>query len=163
MLRYLLIGAILGALALLCAGPVSGPASAQEPPAVERAQFVAQMDAEFARLDGDGDGIVTPAEIAQSQRGAAQAEALRQNRVVFDGLDANGNGQLSPQEFARLANLQAVPVDAAPLMEQFDTNGDGTITLIEYRVATQGNFDQIDTDRDGTITPLEMRAAGIVN
>ena len=42
------------------------------------------------------------------------------------------------------------------------TRGEGAITLIEYRVATQGNFDRIDTDRDGTITPVEMRAGGIV-
>ena len=69
---------------------------------------------------------------------------------------------LSTQEFAQLANPQTVPVNAAPLMQQFDANGDGTITLVEYRVATQGNFDRIDADRDGTITPLEMRAAGIV-
>lgn len=149
-------------LVIAAAASTSVMAQDGQTPAVERAQFVAQMDAEFARLDGDGDGVVTTAEITASQRNSAQAEALRQNRAVFDRLDADNNGQVSPQEFAQLANPAAVPVDPAPLLGQFDANQDGSITRLEYRVATQGNFDRIDADRDGTITPLEMRAAGIV-
>ena len=145
--------------------PIAIPTAAQDAqslPSVERGQFVAQMDAEFTRLDGNGDGMVTAGEIALSQQAAARAQALTQNREVFGQLDADGNGMLDPQEFARLVNVDGVAVDPAPLLDQFDGNGDGTITLIEYRVATQGNFDRIDTDRDGTITPMEMRAGGIV-
>ena len=126
-----------------------------------RAQFIQQMDAEFARLDRDGSGFVTPEEIVESQRSAAQAEALRQNQAVFARLDSDGDGTLTPQEFAALANPGAIPVDATPLMQQLDGDRDGTITLIEYRVSTQSNFDRVDGDRDGVVTPLEMRAAGI--
>lgn len=144
------------------------PLSAQEAaPAGEadrglsRAQFVQQMDAEFARLDRDDSRFVTSEEIVASQRAAAQAEALRQNQAVFAQLDRDRNGALSAEEFAALANPGAIPVDAAPLMQQFDRDKDGTITLIEYRISTQANFDRIDSDRDGVVTQVEMRAAGI--
>ena len=151
---------------ILClAAAAALPATAQDAqsvPSVERGQFIAQMDAEFTRLDGNGDGTVTAEEIAQSQRAAARAQALTQNRQVFGQLDADGNGTLDPQEFARLVNVDSVAVDPAPLLGQFDSNGDGTITLIEYRIATQTSFDRIDTDRDGIVTPIEMRAGGIV-
>lgn len=139
------------------------PATAQQaaPEALQRQQFIAQMDAEFSRLDGDGNGMIVPAEIAQSQRAAVQAQALEQNRTIFARLDADGDGALTQQEFAKLVNVEAVAVDPAPLMNQFDSDGDGIITLVEYRIGTQANFDRIDTDRDGIATDVEMRAAGI--
>lgn len=157
-------------VAITLAGLTVVPASAQdaapgnlaaEGEPLSRAEFVQQMDAEFARLDGDGSGFVTAEEIVAAQRSAAQAEALRQNQAVFARLDTDGNGMLSQQEFAALANPGAIPVDATPLMQQFDGDRDGTITLIEYRVTTQANFDRVDGDRDGIVTPMEMRAAGI--
>jgi Ca2+-binding EF-hand superfamily protein len=128
---------------------------------LDRATFIQQMDAEFARLDLDSSGYVVPEEIIESQRRAAQSEALRQNQAVFVRLDSNGDGAVSAQEFAALANPDALPVDATPLMTQFDSDRDEVITLVEYRIATQANFDRIDSDRDGVVTSVEMRAAGI--
>ena len=144
--------------ATLVAQEAAAPAAAEP---LTRQTFIAQMDAEFQRLDSDGNGMVVPEEITTSQQRSAQAEAIRQNQVVFAQLDANADGQLSPQEFAALANPSAIPVDATPLMTQFDTDRDGIITLVEYRIATQANFDRVDSDRDGVITDMEMGAAGI--
>ena len=138
---------------------IAQDAAAPEP--LTRQTFIAQMDAEFKRLDGDGNGMVVAEEIVASQQQAAQAEAIRQNQQVFAQLDRDGNGMLSPQEFAALANPSAIPTDASPLMTQFDTDKDGIITLVEYRISTQANFDRVDSDRDGVITDMEMRAAGI--
>ena len=151
---------------LTAAAAVAIPTSlaAQEaaaPDPLTRQTFIAQMDAEFKRLDGDGNGMVVPDEIVASQQASAQAEALRQNQAVFAQLDQNADGLLSQQEFAQLANPSAIPVDASPLMQQFDTDKDGIITLVEYRIATQANFDRVDSDRDGVVTDMEMRAAGI--
>ncbi len=137
------------------------PVTAQESTSLKRSDFIAEMDAEFARLDGDGNGKVVKQEVAAAQAAAAKEEALRQNRNVFDKLDQDRNGTLEPAEFAILANPDAIPVDAAPVMAMFDADADGSITLIEYRVATQANFDRADGDRDGVVTPEEMRAAGI--
>lgn len=147
------------ALAAIPASLAAQEAAAPEP--LTRQTFIAQMDAEFKRLDGDGNGMVVPDEIIASQQASAQAEALRQNQNVFAQLDQNADGLLTPQEFAALANPSAIPVDATPLMNQFDTDKDGIITLVEYRIATQANFDRVDTDRDGVVTDMEMRAAGI--
>lgn len=161
------------AVAAVSAFLASVPATAQEQPQpaaqptqqgepIARADFISQMDAEFQRLDRDSSGVVMPDEIIATQREAARAEAIRQNQAVFAGLDKDRDGQLSPQEFAALANPDALPIDARPLMKQFDTDSDGAITLVEYRIATQANFDRIDSDRDGVVTPVEMRAAGLV-
>lgn len=162
-LHRILLAAALAGLSTVSASAQdtapSGLAAEGEP--LSRAEFIQQMDAEFARLDGDGSGFVTAEEVVAAQRSAAQAEALRQNQAVFVRLDADGNGMLSQQEFAALANPGAIPVDAVPLMQQFDGDRDGTITLIEYRVTTQANFDRVDGDRDGIVTPMELRAAGI--
>lgn len=160
MLKHLAFGFAALASASPALAQQPGQAPAQQP--IGRADFVAQMDAEFRRLDRDGSGVVLPAEIVATQREVAQAEAIRQNQVVFAGLDKDGNGALSPQEFAALANPDAIAVSADPLMQQFDTDKDGSITLVEYRIATQANFDRIDTDRDGVVTPVEMQAAGLV-
>ena len=151
-------------LAMLASGLMMTAASAQEaaePQTLTRAAFVAQMDAEFRALDRDNSNVILPEEIEALQREGARNEALRQNAAVFASLDRDGNGMLDPAEFAALANPDAIAVSAQPLMSLFDTDGDGAITLVEYRIVTQGNFDRTDTDRDGVITPLEMRAAGI--
>ncbi|WP_337191299.1 EF-hand domain-containing protein [Parapontixanthobacter aurantiacus] len=144
---------------------LAAPLSAQqagEDGSLTRSDFISQMDAEFSRLDGDANGFINEGEILASQRQSAREEALRQNARVFAGLDADKDGQLSQQEFAALANPDAIPVDAAPLMQQFDSDRDGVITLVEYRIGTQANFDKIDSDRDGVVSDMEMRAAGIV-
>ncbi|WP_233994261.1 EF-hand domain-containing protein [Erythrobacter litoralis] len=149
-------------VALALAGTASAQEAAPSPgQALDRATFIAQMDAQFQRLDGDNNGMVVAAEIIASQQQAAQAEALRQNQRVFAQLDRNGDGMLDTAEFAALAKPSAASVDATPMMSQFDADGDGIITLVEYRIATQANFDRVDTDRDGLITDMEERAAGI--
>lgn len=106
--------------------------------------------------------MIVAAEIANSQRAAARAQALQQNQAIFARLDTDRNGVLTSQEFAQLVNVEAMPVDTAPMMQQFDADRDGIITLVEYRIGTQANFDRIDSDRDGIATEVEMRAAGIV-
>lgn len=41
-----------------------------------------------------------------------------------------------------------------------DTNGDGKITLDEFKAPAQDRFAQLDTDGDGMISPEELQAAG---
>ena len=119
------------------------------------------MDAEFKRLDGNADGTATRQEIQASQRQTLAAVAMQRNRQIFGQLDKDRSGQLSAAEFAALAAAPPEP-NAAPLLAMWDSNKDGRVTLIEFRSATQANFDRMDTDKDGIVSVVEMRASGII-
>jgi len=119
------------------------------------------MDIQFRKLDANGDGFATKAEIEVAERANAAALAAQRNRTLFNQLDKDHNGQLSPVEFAAMVGPETRP-DAAPILTRFDTNRDGRVGLIEYRVATQANFDKLDVDKDGVLSIAEMRTGGII-
>jgi Ca2+-binding EF-hand superfamily protein len=48
------------------------------------------------------------------------------------------------------------------MLQRFDSNHDGVISLVEYRAGTLANFDKLDTDKDGVVTPAEMKAGGLI-
>ena len=131
------------------------------PVAVPRAEFLANMDAEFRKMDADKNNVLTRTEIEQFQRMAAAYQAQARNRALFTQLDADRNGQLSPAEFAK---LQTAPpsANAGPILAQADLNKDQSITLVEYRTAKLANFDRLDADKDGVVSVAEMKAGGIV-
>lgn len=137
--------------------PAAQPTAAQP---IKRSAFIAQMDAQFGKIDGDKDGRLSRLEIEQYQQLQAAAEARERNRALFTQLDTDGNGQVSAAEFAKL--IVAPPAaDAGPMLSREDANRDGTISLVEHRAATLANFDRLDRNRDGVVTPAEMRAGGI--
>ena len=127
--------------------------------AVVRSVFLATMDAEFRKMDADKDGTVTRAEIEGFERAVSLSKAQAKNRQMFAMLDTNGDGQLSASEFSRLVSPGRV--DAAPVLARMDINRDQSISLVEYRTATLGNFDRMDADKDGIVTPAEMKARGV--
>ncbi|MDP9423532.1 MAG: EF-hand domain-containing protein [Pseudomonadota bacterium] len=129
------------------------------PQPILRANFIAQMDAPFGKMDADKNGQVTRAEVEQFERQRALAETQARNEALFDQLDVNKNGQLSAKEFAKLVTEPAV--SAQPMLSREDSNRDGQISLLEHRAATVANFDRIDTNRDGVVSVTEMAAGGI--
>lgn len=136
--------------------PVQSSAASDLP----RAMFIATMDGEFRRRDGDGNGVISRAELERYEAAAAFAAAQLQNRQLFQRLDADRNGALSPGEFAALVSAPAA-VDVSAQMVRMDPNRDQQITLIEYRAATLAGFDRLDADHDGVVTAAEMRAGNI--
>jgi len=139
--------------ALKAATPAIGP--------VARTEFIQTMDAEFAQIDGDKNKVVTKAEIEAFQRATELAVARAKAHALFVRLDKDKNGQLSAAEFDGMG-LALAPPNAAPVLQQNDLNGDGKITLVEYRTAKLANFDRMDTDKDGVVSIPEMRAAGLI-
>ncbi|WP_114521644.1 hypothetical protein [Altererythrobacter sp. ZODW24] len=125
---------------------------------VVRADYLAVMDVEFARIDANGDGIVTAEEVAAKTGRDEAAQVLAANRQIFTRLDANQDGQLSAEEFAALAAAPP-PADPTPFMQRIDLNRDGNVTLVEHRTVMLGTFDNIDADKDGVVTPAEMANA----
>jgi hypothetical protein len=154
-----LLGLIVTAASPAPAQSASGAAPSQLP----RATFVAEMDGEFRKMDANGDKVVSKAELEASQRHAAAAAAAQRVRLLFKQLDEDSDGKLTAREFESLAatESQSVP-NVLPMLERFDGNRDGRISLVEYRAATQANFDRMDADRDGVVSAAELKAAGIV-
>jgi hypothetical protein len=150
-------------LALAILAGATTPAIAQAPAgpsAIPRDRFIADMDAEFRKMDADKNGLLTKVEIEQYQKLQAIAQAQARNRALFARLDADRNGQLSPAEFAKLVTAPP-PANAQPMLTRMDSNRDSQISLVEHRTATLANFDRLDTDKDGIVTPAEMKAGGI--
>ncbi len=146
-------------LAVVAASLVAG--AAPPPPAqpLTRAAFIATMDGQYRVIDGNKDGIVTPAEIDQHQQRLAIASATSRARASFARIDTDRNGQVSPDEFVR-ANLASLKKgDSAAVLTRLDTNRDKRVTLVEYRVLTLAGFDRLDADKDGVLTAAEQRAS----
>ncbi|MEO6248166.1 MAG: hypothetical protein ABIO85_06235 [Sphingomicrobium sp.] len=137
---------------------VIGAAPPVSPPPISRQAFIATMDGEYARLDINNDGVVTQTELEQNQRGLVIQAATRRALQEFAALDADHNGQVSQAEWLK-ARVAANPaVNAATVMKRLDRNGDGKVSLVEYRALTLANFDRLDTDLDGFVSAAEQRA-----
>lgn len=125
-----------------------------------RSQFIAQMDAQFRKMDGDKNGVIGQAEIEQYQQSQAVARAQVRNQQQFAELDSDRNGQLSKAEFAKLVGPPPAG-NAGPMLSRMDGNRDQQISLAEHRAATLANFDRLDANRDGNVSDAEMKAGGI--
>lgn len=139
----------------------TAPAARPAPQPIPRAVFLDNMDADFARMDANRDGLISSKEASDFQRAKILATNQARNRAVFAQLDADHNGALSPAEFARVVPPPPAQVNLTPMFQRFDTNHDSSISKVEYRAATVVNFDRLDTDKDGIVSAAEMRAGGI--
>jgi Ca2+-binding EF-hand superfamily protein len=133
---------------------------------VTKDEFLAAAESRFARMDGNGDGKLTPDELASphgphgnmpDKTGAGHA-SFGQKR--FDQFDTNHDGVVTKDEFL---------AEAAAKFAQFDTAGNGKVTAAEIEAApkTQDRAVRIadrfvkhmDTNGDGVVTQDEFVAA----
>jgi len=91
--------------------------------AISRAEVAAARDALFDRLDRDGDGAIGPAEIAALQERTAMRRDLAVNRIglLAARRDADGDGAISRAEMGGGPDLFAL----------IDTDGDDVLSAEE--------------------------------
>lgn len=164
------------ALAQPSGPPQGGWGGRSEQGPVTRADFQAQIDKLFAKLDVNGDG-----KLDQADRDARRAK-------MFDKLDTNHDGSISRAEFDAAAGKRHGRMgDRGPgkhgqrfgdaggpggrhgpdghrgmglamIGKMADTNGDGAISKDEFTKAALAMFDRADANGDGTVTPEERKA-----
>ena len=152
---------VLAALLLGAATASAAIAQSASSGNVPRSDYIATMDVEFNKMDGDKNGQVSRAEVESFERGAALGQARARAAAKFAELDVDRNGSISPVEFNKLITGSPA-VDGRPLVGKLDTNKDGQISLIEHRAGKLSYFDQIDRDKDGVVSVAEMKAAGVI-
>jgi Ca2+-binding EF-hand superfamily protein len=111
------------------ATPTGGKRSAM------RQQFA---QAEFAKLDTNGDGVVT------------QAEFTAAAKSRFAAMDTQNSGKLTAQQIATSAVAQQRDLKfAQAIVKKLDTNGDGVVSLDEYLAGAKARFSRLDKNGDG--------------
>ncbi|WP_173119655.1 EF-hand domain-containing protein [Pseudaquabacterium terrae] len=108
--------------------------------------------AEFAAMDADRDGRLTPAEHA-----AAAAK-------MFAAMDANHDQRITAAEMQaatkRLTGRapRAKDLSAAEKIKVIDTDGDGVLSAAEHAGGSRSMFVAMDTDKDGYLSRGEFVA-----
>ena len=191
MMKFLLGGAAAITMAVGIApalAQVPGGLSAQRAERVQtRAMIPAQVQALFARMDANRDGLIAREEV-QAGRQAKRADAggqrgQRGQRVrgqraaadpmaAFDRMDANRDGAITRDEFSRQvaqrqqrrsAGLQRSQRGGGGMglggrmFEAADANRDNRVSVAEATAAAFRRFDTADVNRDGQLTREERR------
>jgi Ca2+-binding EF-hand superfamily protein len=142
---------------------LASAASAQNAPKpIPRADYVKNLDNNFARIDTNHDGSISAAELGVEQQrelGLAKNAVQQQVQARFKQLDTNKDGQLSPSEFAAVAPNIGTSQTAQQALQAIDSNHDGKLSAEEFRAPQMAKFNKADLNHDGTVTPAEAKAA----
>lgn len=132
------------------------PAAAVQAQAVSRAAVIKGRDDAFKKIDSNGDGSISAAELAAADAGMARARL----QAEFGRLDTNKDGQLSQAEFLGAAPQPAALVaNMGKTIAALDKNKDGRVTADEFRAPQMAVFDRLDTNKDGSLSLAERQAA----
>ena len=113
------------ALALLATAPLLAQAAAPAAQPIPRAQFIADMDVQFRKMDADKNGQLSPAEFAKVTAPAPAANG----QPMIARMDSNRDSQVNLIEHrtATLANFDRLDVDK-----------DGVVTPAEMKAGGIG-------------------------
>jgi Ca2+-binding EF-hand superfamily protein len=146
------------------AQPAAGAAPSESSTPNTRADVIKALDARFAKIDVNGDGNLSAAELqtVEAQVIARQKAELRQAvERSFAKLDANKDGRLTLEEYRAAAPaITAQPAgNAAEMVKLLDADKNGKLSGAEFKRRTLAIFDRLDANKDGTVTIEERRKA----
>ena len=170
-MKKTMIGAGLSALALLTAGAAVAQTDGGRPDRnadITRAQVVAELDAQFAKLDTNRDGNIS----ATEQKGAREARFAER----FKRLDTDGNGSVSQAEFAAAREKRGEARGERAEGRgghhggrghfgfggrggNADANKDGVISKAQVQAKALERFHRGDNDRNGVLTAPQRQQA----
>jgi len=146
-----------------------------------RAEFDANRQSHFARLDADNNGQLTREEMRAGR--PARGEGHRGHRGQgrgFGNVDANNDGNITREEFlagpiARFERMDAnrdgvISADERPQRQarergerrervRRDADNNGQISREEFASMGSGMFERLDANNDGRVTREEAEAA----
>lgn len=111
------------------------------------AQREARRDARFARMDTNNDGALTQAELETARD---QRQKMRGERR---GKRAERRGQPGQR------GMRGMRMGRGGGFDRLDANGNGSVTLAEFQAPQVERFQRIDANNDGTLTQAERQAA----
>lgn len=138
--------------------PTIGKELATQRQQIAAASRLANMFSGFIALDLDGDGHVTPQELAIVKGVAAESALMPLTRF-----DTDKDGKVSMDEWIagnsagenRNQDFGAFDRNVARYLE-IDPNKDGSISLDEFRSVAGAVFDHFDVDKNGSVSADEV-------
>jgi hypothetical protein len=180
---------IAGAALVAASGAIAQPVERTLPDTdgngvLTRAEADAYAARQFARVDANGDGRITPEDRAAGRE--------RRREAMFSRMDADNNGSITRAEWDSAGAAMDQRREARrseggdrrgaagrptvaegqvrgrsgrrgqmsrTLLANADANRDGAIDRTEFLAAATTRFDRLDANRDGSVTADERRAA----
>lgn len=164
--QYAAITLVVAALSLVLADRgVSQSGQGRSPQVSAHLEAAPQADEEqnadvFARLDVNGDGVLTDADATSADR-ATLITKLRQTA------DLDGDGRINRSEYFTVQRLSFSdqphhtlehPI-AAAFMHTLDIDRDGALSSAEMAIATE-RLHTLDANQDGAVSAEELKTAG---
>ena len=109
----------------------------------------------FISIDTSGDGKISAVEFeAVTDRKFVEIDANRDGRVTVMEMD-NYKAKAHKQKADKGWDARYTSSDQ---VKKLDTNGDGSLTEVEFEAGGQLKFDDMDTDDDGFVSKTEWEA-----
>ena len=139
---------------------------------VTLAEHDAAVAARFAKLDSNGDGQVTQAEM----KAAHEARMTERKERMGDRMDERRAkmeerlAQATPEQRARFEEMRAKREEMRDMRRdhrgerheamwaETDADGNGAISLAEFQAQARTHFEKMDANDNGQIDPDERRA-----
>lgn len=138
---------------------------------VTLAEHDAAVAARFAKMDGNGDGQVTQAEMKaahearMAERKERMGDRMEQRRAKMEERLA----EATPEQRARFEEMKAKRAEMRDMRQDHrgerheemwastDTDGNGAISLAEFQAKARTHFEKMDANDNGQIDPDERR------